>query len=198
MEPSIQIYNNLINQPQQIWLNILAECPGIQLQCDFMKYEQLCLYLGNIVKNLPNSSHFLYDFDHHGILTSFDKWNIGQQQYKLFNIDHHHDCGYPIKGDETYEDLRFPITCANWMLTLAQAYPNCKDYIWICNKNSKDLVPDVSTPHLPSVYQTCDINMINYIKFDYVFLCKSEPWVPPQYYPLYDSLTHLLEKIIIK
>ena len=197
MAPSIEIYNNMVGGDRYPWDEIRDRCPGARFDCDFERYKKLCIYLGNIVKTLPKD-HLKHAQDHGAIVDACKDWSINQHTYNLYNIDHHHDCGYNNKENPTIEDLCSGVTCANWVLMLTKECPNCQSYIWINNYNSNSAILDPAFDNMPPFTQTSDINAINYVDFNYVFICKSEPWVPPQYYPLYEGLLELLENLINK
>ena len=50
----------------------------------------------------------------------------------IYNIDHHHDCGYHLKEEPL---LKQELSCANWVAKIKEI--NLLDrYIWIKNTNS--------------------------------------------------------------
>ena len=91
--------------------------------------------------------------------------------FTIYNLDMHHDM-FDTNIENGNIVCNSGLSCGNWA-----SYAK-KDYgakiIWIKNKLSDKLFPS----DLPDE-QTLDINILNGIKFDAVFLCRSDIWLPP-------------------
>ena len=199
MAPCIEMYNKFVNaQAVNNWEQIQKLIPSFTPVIDYNKYDQLATYLSNIITKLPYATRFKIADNHEDIVSCMANWGLSDKPYNLFNIDHHHDCGYN-GGFTTYEDVtKQDLGCGNWAIKMQDQFPLIKRYVWINNLNSNYNLADNIIKIFPEFISTNDINIINYIKFDYVFFCLSPAWVPPQCQPLFDTLTFLFEKIIKK
>ena len=110
-----------------------------------------------------------------------------EHKINLYNIDHHHDMGY--EGNNGAFDS---LGVANWV-HFANKDMKLSSYTWIHNVNS--IYP---TEELCEQYKrythTTDINILNNIQFDKIFLCASWEWVPLKYEPLFDILVSAIDK----
>ena len=200
MAPSIVAYNTFARGGgSNDWDVIHSLMPGVTFKADMDKYLQLVVYLSNICEQLPSHKNLLVAPSHEAIAHCMAKeWKIGKRPYNIFNIDHHHDCGY---GDNlNSEELKQqPITCANWAVKLQTKCPNYLSYTWIKNDNSDMQIPNDILAMLPDDHIfSSDIHVIDYINFDYVFMCSSPGWTPPNYMPLFEALRFSLEKLVNK
>ena len=160
MEPSIGLYNSMIHgsNSEMDWETIKTFAPGVTFEADYNKYWMLTLYLGNIVHT-----------DHHAIIDAMKDWGINQKHYCLYNIDHHHDCGYGNMDVENYvEELAAqPLNCGNWVIKALDQFPNLKRYTWIDNKNSDAGLRDDIISKFKELVIVSDINVLNFINIDY-------------------------------
>ena len=199
MAPSIVAYNSFAQGGgSNDWDVIHALMPGVTFKADMDKYFQLVVYLSNICSKLPDPKRFLTSSSHDILVQCMiNDWKIGKRPYHIFNIDHHHDCGYGDCLD--YDKFKQqPLTCANWALKVKEKCPNYQSYTWIKNDNSDTQIPEDILDMLPTHIFSSDISVINYVNFDYVFMCSSPGWTPPNYMPLFDALRFSLEKLINK
>lgn len=199
MAPSIVAYNSFAQGGgQNDWALIEGMMPGVSFKADMDKYLQLMIYLTNICLQLKDPSCFCSAANHDALLDCMKhEWNIQNRPYRIYNIDHHHDAGY---GDNLTAEVLDgqPLSCANWATKIQEQFPGYKRYTWINNFNSETGIPDDIMARLPNFSMCSDINLINFIQFDYVFLCSSPGWTPPNYIPLFEALRISLEKLINK
>lgn len=91
--------------------------------------------------------------------------------FNIYNLDMHHDM-FNTEVKNGMVECEGSLSCGNWA-----SYAK-KDYgakiIWIKNKLSNSLFPS----ELPDE-QTLDINVLDGVRFDAVFLCRSDIWLPP-------------------
>lgn len=201
MRPSIEAYNNMANGDNPyMWDEIREKQPGVVYRADLNQYHLLTRYCSNVVLHLKSDKCFRYAEGHESIIDCIaGEWKI-ESPYYVYNIDHHHDCGYVKSDNETWESaiINSVTGCANWAGKLSCCtIPKLLKYTWINNPNS-DPIDEKIRIHIPNYTVTSDINVINYIPFDYLFICQSASWVPPEYIPLYDTLIYSLEKLINK
>ena len=184
MEPCIELYNNSIKETTPLD-DVLKTSPGINIHPDYKKYYILVKLLNNICKDLPKEN--IQIVDHHPqIVDCIINWNINDK-YRIYNIDHHHDCGYGV--DDSAGVMEQGLQCGNWV----HYCTNLRKYVWINNKNSDTILPEEITSAIPNYHYTYDINILNYVKFDYVFLCLSPAWIPEGCWPLFDALALTLK-----
>jgi len=181
MSPSIDLYNSKAADN----LNVDISCPAtrnVTLRPDYNQYKQLFIYLQNITNKINDPKKVIFCDKHREIETCIkDKWKLDIPLH-VYNIDHHHDCGYELTLQDTLKD---GLHSGNW----AVAIDNIKKYTWIGNANSETLtLTDEKIKHFNEFMMVNDINAINYINFDYVFVCLSPGWVPQDLWPLYDIL----------
>lgn len=196
MEPSIEGYNNLVGKyGTDMWAKIKEYSPGIYYKADYQKYMELFHVLSD--KVTPEIDLYIAK-DHNDIMHCIDPL-IEKRQFRLYNIDHHHDLGYYDLDDKrTLEDFaKEAYHLGNW----ARKYliqPNCILYNWIGNKNSSKALYPAIKPYLDKYMMSTTINSVMYAQFDVVFICASPNWVPAEYSPLFDALVTFVEKIAKK
>ena len=189
MEPSIKAYNDITDGLIPLD-ETLASSPGITISPSYAKFKDLVIYTGNIAQTMVASNHVVFGKNHNEIITSIENiWHINRP-YNIYNIDHHHDCGYTV---ETLEELyNQGLGCGNWV-------PYCKnlnEYIWINNRNSDLQIIDEVFQNFHKFTRTSDLHLIDYIPFDYMFVCLSPGWIPSKLFPLYDVLKFNIETVL--
>lgn len=186
MEPSIEAYNHISNTdrfgPLRTWEKIKAIIPGFDPQCDLSKFHDLFFLLLDKSKKLKQED-ICISFNHEEIynfLSDYDNIN-------LYNVDHHHDMGYPQNGSEEIQDY---INCANWVYHLNKNN-KLKSYTWIHNINS---IQNNNIENFCTYIDTNDLDILKNIEFDKIFICASWEWVPIKYEPLFDVLISSVDK----
>ena len=120
--------------------------------------------------------HFI--INHEEILQYLPK----DEEFNLYNIDHHHDMGYE-------EKIGVRPQCGDWVCHAYDKYP-MKKYYWV----SDDLGIDPDTDKYE--VQRLRVNSFSYYNIlpetSKVIVCLSPTWVPSQFYPFYDLLHDLV------
>lgn len=195
MEPSIALYNDYVKSATGPWDAFQTIASGVTFHASLEKYADLCLFLSTHTSMSLTSADVLVCDEHQEILNLIDL----NRPFNLYNIDHHHDCGYPPDFDEIkkmYQEIG--VTCGNWVYDLTQKAPtNFLSYTWIGNKNSTMPVSEIMEL-IPKFANCCDLQILDRIIFDKIFICLSPQWVPPQYYPLFNAMTSLFAHFIKK
>lgn len=182
MEPCINVYNNIANSITPLD-EVLKDSPNAFFKPDYEKFKTLLIYATNIARDLPDSSRVLFGLNHQEILTGIEKiWKIQDKPYNIYNIDHHHDCGYTVEN--WHDIINQGPTCGNWI----NYCKNLNSYTWINNKNSQETICNDAFKRLKKYTMCHDINIINYVNFDYLFICKSPGWIPKELDPLFNIL----------
>lgn len=91
-------------------------------------------------------------------------FSFTDEDFFVTHIDFHHDCY--ISGGETLD-------CANWVRILKEQRPN-SEVLWIRREDSE-------TSSLMGVYPyKSTTELILEDSYDYLFICLSPEWTPPQ------------------
>lgn len=183
MEPCIQLYNNLINEGEDDHLSIVNI--GTVLNADLNKYAQISDLLFTKLNYLKINDITITD-SHALLPQTIRQWNI-KNNFIIYNIDHHHDCGYP-DADEAIPQLLKEDNCGNWVPRVLKINNYFSKYIWIGNKNSDTNINENLKFYLPQYECYTDIDILNNITFNKLFICKSFAWIPLEYRPLLNSL----------
>ena len=188
MEPCIEAYNHISRVermgPVRTWEKIKAIIPNFIPECDIEKYHTLFFLLLDKGKLLKKEDIYI-GLNHDQMIAFMEEFK--EHKINLYNIDHHHDMGY--EGNNGAFDS---LGVANWV-HFANKDMKLSSYTWIHNVNS--IYP---TEELCEQYKrythTTDINILNNIQFDKIFLCASWEWVPLKYEPLFDILVSAIDK----
>ena len=186
MEPSIEAYNYFIKEdplgPAQSWERIFELIPNLNIDYDLNKYKTLFFVLKQVANNIHRDNIYV-GYQHHE-LYYFLKDVSPEEPITIYNIDHHHDLGYP-ENDNT------KLNIGNWV-TYINKEKKLQNYTWIRNKNSS--LNDLNYNNLNQFYHTTDINIIDTVRFDKIFICASWEWVPLKYKPLFEILVSAIDK----
>lgn len=193
MEPSIEAYNCLSCGsplgPAQIWSTIQHKIPNLNPECDLDKFTDLYFFLKDISKNIKSDNIFI-GYNHDQI---YDFIGKDVKNLQIYNIDHHHDIGYPCSNNE--EDIKQSLEglgCANWVHHINKSC-ELTEYIWVGNNNSIPPKDELITEYNSFIYTT-DLKTICKMSFDKIFICASWEWVPLKYRNLFDILTSVIDK----
>ncbi len=121
---------------------------------------------------IANSHKHLYDFIHEVIPDTDAKITI-------YNMDMHHDMFGKNPEDS--------VDCGNWANHIKDEYANSK-YIWICNPISEEMYPSELPDEIWKNY-----SLIAGVKFDIIFLCRSDGFVPPHLDKDFEKLARLIK-----
>lgn len=190
MQPTIRAYNDLsygYNRlgPAEIWDNIFSAMPGFNPQCDLNYFTDLYFLLKRYLKNL-NVEDVYIGMNHDELYKFMEQ--LGAKKYSVYNIDHHHDLGYRLE-EQALSDQ--PLTMANWA-TKAHENLNMYKYTWIHNTNSG--VPEY-IPETLKYTHTTDLNILDGVRIDKIFICPSWEWVPLKYQNLFAILVSLFDDL---
>lgn len=180
MAPCIELYNNLV--PEKDWQQ-LQSIPQIQVAtADLNLYARLTEYLLKIKNQIsPKNIHFIVN---HEDITYFI---YPQEDITIYNIDHHHDCGYGK------ENNFLNLGCANWVYFLKKKISNFT-YHWICNNNSN--FPEKNELGYGLIDYYYYINSFNFNQLpipDELVIVLSPEWVPPNFHPLYTVWNNIFD-----
>ena len=192
MEPTIEAYNSLSHGrdafgPAEIWRIIQGKIPGFSPECDLNKFTDLFFFLKEKVNGI-DKDNIKIAFNHEEIYDFLDK----DFDVSLYNIDHHHDMGYPQNDSEENKERALEgLGCGNWVSFLNKN-KKIKQYTWIGNHNSNPPMNIISNDYDNFIFTT-DLNALCSVKFDKIFICASWEWVPLKYRNLFDILISLLD-----
>ncbi len=190
MQPCIEAYNHISQEermgPLRVWEKIHNIIPGLNPECDLNKFQSLYFFLLEKSKFLKVEDIFI-GMNHDQIYGFLHESSC---ELNIYNIDHHHDMGYPRdeNDDRAYEDL----SVANWAYYIEKEQ-KLSSYTWIHNNNSVQPSPIVIDKFKNYSHST-DLDVLENIQFDKIFVCASWEWVPPKYEPLFDILVSAIDK----
>lgn len=188
MAPDINLYNPLVGPSKdnsRTVEKIMEDFPLLKgCRADLNHYQKLLTYILDVVKELKVQD-IRISFSHEDIKNVLKDCS----DVHMYNIDHHHDLGYPQPEEEESEDI---CTCANW----ADYYFNDNtiiDYIWIKNGNSNEH-PEYKTDLRVKSFDLGEFDLNQLPKMDKIFICLSPEWVPEMYHPLFYSMLDLINR----
>lgn len=180
MAPCIQLYNNMV--PNFNWEQLRKTFPQMQLlNADLIHYQRLTKWLLKIIKEIPKEN--IIFIENHGAINKY----LPKEKVNIYNIDHHHDCGY---GEKT--KTREELNCGNWVYDIAR-HNFLNTYTWIKNVNSSQ-EKEKYEGLINHQFDLVNYELKNLPKPDLLILCLSEPWTPPEYRPLFYLWKELLEQ----
>lgn len=180
MAPCIQLYNNMV--PNLNWEQLKKTFPQMQLlNADLIHYQRLTKWLFKIIKEIPKEN--IIFIENHGAINKY----LPKEKVNIYNIDHHHDCGY---GEKT--KIREELNCGNWVYDIAR-HNFLNTYTWIKNVSSSQ-EKEKYEGLINHQFDLVNYELENLPKPDLLILCLSEPWTPPEYRPLFYLWKELLEQ----
>ena len=184
MAPSIEIYNAIV--PKYNWEEIAVHEPFAALAYpDYEHYQKLVNFIINLLPHLNKNQ--IVVIENHGKIVNHVPVN---EDYRIINIDHHHDVWYPPDPKCRDNDS---VNCANWVRKLYET-GYLKESVWVKNLNSADV--DYMYSHI--INKTYNFSEWiekneNFIP-DQLVLSLSEPWVPTRIRPLFYLILDILNK----
>lgn len=141
--------------------------------------DVLNMIKNNCAPNLPvlitNSHIHIYDW----IFQHFDKTK--HNSIRITHLDMHHDC---FNDNPTLD-------CGNWIGHVKHDVPNTKIQ-WVANPISRDMY-DLNDSFFDGILT--DIHTCKNQTFDLIFLCRSDPWLPPHLDIYFDDFKNQLVKL---
>ena len=171
MAPDIDKYNDIAANIN--W----REMEKLGIKADFTHYRRLTNWLLSVLDKI-NPENIAFIEDHGQIIKHLPI----DEDINLWNIDHHHDCGYSNSADK-------PLNCGNWVCKI----PKLKYYTWINNPTS---ITDESKSKSILINSSMNLmyyNLFNLPRPDKIILCLSEPWVPYGHRELFMVWKEMLE-----
>lgn len=174
MSPSINLYNDLINDRRTIDA-IVKEYPALEycLKADLYIYEFLTRIIGKVFNKI-NKNDVYFISEHHNIVKL-----IQEKEIILYNIDHHHDLGY-----SEVSNLKSKPNCGNWVKFLWNQ-GKIKEYYWFHNSNSELPYRQKDKEIVTKESELSEINSEMFADFDKIILCNSPQWIPVEYQSLF-------------
>ena len=169
MAPSIHIYDDWVDGH---WVNSAIQWEMLEKKMGFTpepcpkRENYLLRVFERALKNLKKPEQIRFSRDHHEILD-----DIGSCENLIIdNVDHHHDI--------YYSEWNSPQTLneGNWVWWLDKNH-QIEEYTWFGNKNSESY--DNSMPFHCTYRQITDRRYLPLSAPDFLFVCESPHWVPP-------------------
>ena len=168
MAPSIELYNKYITEFYGV-NDFAKDYNGLisYSNADLDIYNIITSYLIDSFLTLNNDNIYFIN-DHEQV---YDLLEINKK-YNIYNIDHHHDCGYV----EEQKDL----FCGNWIKILKKEN-RLNEYTWITDESTIDEI-DKNIGKKVFFYDT---DLFSLPKPDKLIICASFEWIPFQFRPLF-------------
>lgn len=215
MAPCIQLYNNYVGDIMNAleseygkeesgyygshleefwkWMNDDLYCERFYM-FDNTKFEQVSNLLYSKVEDISDKDIY-FAKEHDAILTFLcNDEDKKDYTFNVYNIDHHHDIFYAEEAREKIEKYACS-GLADWVYYLYD-FGKLKHYYWISNEESKyPLMKTEDYSEFNTIHDIQNILDLDKIHFDYIFVCKSEYYVPLKYHFLFDTMKENVEKI---
>lgn len=174
MSPSINLYNDLINDRRTIDA-IVKEYPALEycLKADLYIYEFLTRIIGKVLDKVDKNCVYFISEHHKAVKL------IPEGKVILYNVDHHHDLSY-----DEISNLKSKPNCGNWIKYLWEQR-KIKEYHWIHNVNSELPYRQKDKKIITKDYKINDINFELFAEVNKVILCNSPQWIPVEYQSLF-------------
>ena len=197
----IQLYNDLAGLSNMregcYWDNVKRERNLEKfLSYDEKQYE---LVRELVKKNAPNirTENIMFALEHDMILELLcDVPEKKDELLEVYNLDHHHDIYYG--AEENYQVEHYQVAnIGDWVYYLGFNKKLYK-YNWLRNYSS-DRFDDELQAGLDFIVTQDKLiespDKILEIDFDYLFVCKSEEYLPDNFWHLFEELRHITEDI---
>lgn len=184
MRPSIQLYNNLIDDEIMI-ADLERDFPILTkaLPPDLYIYHYLTEFLVRQFKKMDASKVFFVN-DHDAVIKLVDNTT----DVSLCNIDHHHDIAYQLDADQRI----FVPHVGNWVKYLRDKGV-VTHYIWVHNPNSDPPTDDLREKYLDSDYELQQMDLDNVPDIDMLIICNSPEWIPSDYQEMWEIWVSIAE-----
>lgn len=189
MAPDIGLYNSIVGTSHDNSRSIeqrIKEHPMLAgCRADLNHYQRMVLYILRVIKDLDIEDIRISN-THEDIKNVLKDLN----NVHIYNIDHHHDLGYPQEGKTPSEEH---CSCANW----GEYYFNkgiITEFTWLNNTNSGPVPPAWENDNRVTtcLYQETELDDLP--KMDKLFLCLSPEWTPSMYHPLFYTILDLMNE----
>lgn len=173
MEPSIELYNDLLGEYYTDATNVKQVFSFVgQLPANLELYKKLTLFISKIDKE---KIHWIEN--HHEILSDIN------EKINLINIDHHHDINY---DEDEWKVLTRKPNEGNWVKRLYELRFINK-YIWLKDYESIDLDKEYQSKYISELHFFEDYDLNKLIEeTDELFICSSYDWIPEEYHSLFE------------
>lgn len=196
MHWSVAFYNDLLDDDTTI-IDIMNDNPNSNFipHADLFLYRYLTEYILECARSLPKE-RIKFIESHEEVTKIFDNGTV-RSKFNILNIDHHHDIAY---DDDDVENEIEELTCGNWVKYLFEKYRNdFQEYIWINDDESVDFEASAFFKRKIKRYNIKLYNLYNLAKTtDYLFICKSTPWIPSNEQELYDNWKYIIDYLYKK
>jgi hypothetical protein len=189
MAPDINLYNAMVGTSPDGSRSVeerIKEYPILAgCRADLQHYQRMVSYLlEKVTKHLKVEDIYI-THSHENIKYVLE----GLSNVHVYNIDHHHDLGYP--QDEHNGDTEGKCTCANWGEYFLQNN-TITHLTWLSNSNSGPVPPHFENDNRVDVqlYQQTELEKLP--KMDKLFICLSPEWTLPMYHPLFYTILDLI------
>lgn len=190
MKPSINFYNDLVNNADNISTIIDDFTFLTNIPAELFIYDYLTQY---ILKCLRHTNNIYFIKSHEEAVRIIYKENQqNSEEINLYNIDHHHDIFY---DDDEVILTAANYDCGNWVKYCMDSN-TVSNYYWIHNDNSTYPSEKNYNKYVTEDYELSDFNLEDLSeKTDVLIICFSPEWIPPTYKPLFYTWMNICEEL---
>ena len=154
-----------------VWTHRYAERPALfDVGFNESEYEKLL----SLLENQNNKTPVLISYSHKDIYDFIHEVCPSDSPLEVVNIDMHHD----------YSNANEELDCGNWVSHLQQEYKTFK-WRWIANPVSTEMY---EAHELDNLISTSINTSLEKEKYDAIFLCRSDTWLPPHLDSRFENL----------
>lgn len=158
--------------------NIKIDIPAVKMVKEILETSNAELY------QITNSHGYAYPF-----IKAMVENETESTRFNLINVDFHHDLYKTNESDSTksYNKMCFTdenVNCGNWLHYIIERYKERGTYTWIKREDS-----DIEDIEKYPLNITTDLSIIKDVKWDAIFICKSDMWSPPHLDKKFNVLT---------
>lgn len=163
-----------------IWAMRCSESPELfDVGFNDEEYDKLLSLLGK----QNNKTPVLISYSHRDIYDFIREVCPSDSPLEVVNIDMHHD----------YSNGNEELDCGNWVSHLQKEYKNFK-WRWIANPISTEMYEANELDNLVAK----SISSLKEEKFDVIFLCRSDTWLPPHLDSRFHNLLEYFSNVFTK
>lgn len=194
MEPCINLYNDLVvmGNINKLWsrINELRDVDR-HLSVNVDNIKIVFDIFVNKLMSLKDKTNVTFAENHDTVLNRLTDKEYGNCKFNIFNIDHHHDINYSDEQKNDVDNFDYTTYC-NWVWYLDK-YDLINEFYWIKNRNSELY----RGPDMLAKMSIVDINNIHLqdVVFDYIFICRSQIWVPSRFNHYFEMLLNIYKNI---
>lgn len=171
-----------------VWTSVYSKHnPGYQKIQDVKINQKLFQDAFDIIGRQDFDTPVVIQQSHIGIWNEIEERCVRGQKVFLAHIDFHHD----FMNDN---EKRGIVDCGNWLYFLTHLYHT--KLLWFTRKTSLECYK-IKPEELPAFLD--DLSYVSMLsqKFDFIYICRSDPWTPPHLDADFDKLVQFCQTTFV-